>query len=113
MLVEQLEVRGDAGGERRVAAADNDGREEQVELVDQAGLDRLGGELWTADAEVAVRRRLYPPHRLRIEVALDPRPGAGNLRERSRIHDLVGRLPYAREVLHDRPLIGEGLRVLP
>ena len=78
---------------------DHDGRDEQVVLVDQPGLDRLGGEVGTADGDVASRRRLQLPDRFGVEVALDPRPGAGDRLQRLGVDDLVGRLPDLREVL--------------
>ena len=52
----ELEVHADIVGEGRVAAAHHDGREEQLALVDQPGLDCLGREVGTADGEVAFRR---------------------------------------------------------
>ena len=62
-------------------------------LVDQAGLDRLGGEVGPAHRDIAFRRRFQPADRFGVEVSLDARPGAGCLLERPRIDDLVRRLP--------------------
>ena len=82
-------------------------------LVDQPGIDRLGGKLWTANRDVAFRQRFHLPHRLWVEVALDPRPGAGHLLQRLRVHDLVGRLPYPRKVLRRGRMVEDGVRRLP
>ena len=69
-------------GQRALAAADDDGHEEELALVDQPGRDRLRRELGTADRDVARRRRLELPDRLGVEIALDPRPGAGHRLQR-------------------------------
>jgi hypothetical protein len=52
---------------------DHHGREEQVELVDQARLDRLGGEVGTPDADVTVRGRLQLADRIDVELPFDAR----------------------------------------
>jgi len=64
-----------------------------VPLVNQSGLDRLGGEVGTAHADVTSPRRFHLPNIFRFEV--------------SRVHDLVGRPPSLREVLDERRLIRE------
>ena len=61
-------------GQSLLPPSDHDGSQEEVKLVDQAGRDRLSGELGTADADVARRRALQLPDRFRIEIPLDPRP---------------------------------------
>ena len=48
-FVQQLERQADVVGKGPLAAAHHDGRDEQVALVDQPGLERLGGEVGTAD----------------------------------------------------------------
>src|SRR5262245_2273494 len=59
MLVEELEVEaGAAVRQTPLAASDEHRHEEQVQLVDERRLDRLGPELRAADGEVAARRRL-------------------------------------------------------
>src|SRR5689334_6522412 len=60
-FVQQLELQANIAGEGRCAASHHDGREEQVALVDQAGLDRVGGEIGTAHGEVTFRTRFHPP----------------------------------------------------
>ena len=47
-FVHQVEVQADVVGERPLAAPYHDGHEEQVPLVDQPGLDRVGGEVRAA-----------------------------------------------------------------
>jgi hypothetical protein len=54
-FVKQLELQEDIVGERPFAASHHDGRDEQVVLVDQPGLDRLGGEVRTTHADVTSR----------------------------------------------------------
>jgi hypothetical protein len=76
-FVQQFELQADMVGERRVAASDHDGHHEQLELVDQSGLGRLGGEVGTAHGEVTFRLRFQLADRFRVEVPLDPRPGGG------------------------------------
>ena len=51
-FVQQFKLQADIVGERLFAASHHDGREEQVALVDQPGLDRLGGKVGTAHADV-------------------------------------------------------------
>src|SRR5439155_15221982 len=75
-FVEELELQTDIVRKGLLAASHHDGRDEQLELVDQAGLDRLGREVGTSDADVTLCRRLKLPNRLRVEGSLDPRPGA-------------------------------------
>ncbi|MEX2106265.1 MAG: hypothetical protein WD810_05140 [Solirubrobacterales bacterium] len=48
-MVEQLEAEANVVGKGPLAAADDDGREEQVQLVDQAGPDGLRGESGATD----------------------------------------------------------------
>ena len=58
--------------------------------------------------DVAFRRRFHLPDRVRVEVPLDPCPGAGDGVQRPGVHDLVGRLPDLRVVPDDGRLVGEG-----
>src|SRR2546425_2983848 len=64
-FVQQLELQADLVGEGRFAASDHNGRDEEVALIDQPGLHRLGGEVGTADADVASGCRLHPAEPLR------------------------------------------------
>ncbi len=91
----------------------HDGRDDQVVLVDQSGLDRLGGQAGAAHAYVAPGGRLHLPNRLGVEVPLDPRPGAGHRLQRPRVDDLVGRLPDPGVLLQDGRLANEGFGRLP
>ena len=61
-FVEQLELQADICGKSRLAAAHQDRRDEQMELVDQPRLDRVGGEPGTAHGEVTVCRRFQLPN---------------------------------------------------
>jgi hypothetical protein len=51
-FVQQFELQADMVGERLVAASHHDGHEEQLELVDQSGLDRLGSEVGTCGCQI-------------------------------------------------------------
>ena len=53
VLVDQLEIQPYVVRQRRRAAAHDHREEEQVQLVDQPGLERLARELGAADAEIA------------------------------------------------------------
>src|SRR5439155_3590630 len=92
-LAQQLELHADVVGEALVAAAHHDGRNEQVDLVDQASPDRLAGEVGTANGEVSFGLRFHLRDRFRVEGSLDPRPGARYRLQSRGVHDLVGRLP--------------------
>src|SRR5206468_4004134 len=77
-LAKQLEVQADTVGEGLLAASHHDRREEQLELVDQTSLERLGGELRTTHADVTGRSLFQLPDRVGLEGSLDPRAGAGH-----------------------------------
>ena len=108
----EIEVHADAVRERRRAASHHDRREEQMDLVDQPRSERLRGEVGTADAEVARRRRLHLSDRVGVERPIDPCPRAGCRLQGPRVHDLVGGSPELREVLDDPRLVG-GVHRLP
>src|SRR5687767_2681 len=76
-FVQQFELQADVCGEVPFTTSNYDGRDEQVALVYQPGLERLGGEVGTAHADVTFRLRFHPTNRFGIEVPLDPRPDAG------------------------------------
>src|SRR5437588_11132158 len=57
-LVLQLELDADALGKSPLPPAHQNGHHEQVKLVDEPGSDGLRGEVRSADADVALRRRL-------------------------------------------------------
>jgi hypothetical protein len=82
-----------------------------VPLVDQPGVDRLSREVGPAHQDVSSRCRFQLSDRFGVEVSLDPRSGAGYRLQRLRVHDLVRRLPYLREILHVGRLVGEGERL--
>src|SRR5664279_3075859 len=109
----QFELPDDIVGKGRITAAHNNGREEQVALVDQPGPDRLSGEVGTAHGDVTSRRGLHFPDRVGVEVAFDLRPGTGCHIQRLGVNDLVGRLPDLGIVARDESLVGEGVRGFP
>ena len=53
-LVEQAQFQPDASGQSRLATADDDREQEQVDLVHQPGGERVLGQARPTDAEVAV-----------------------------------------------------------
>src|SRR5439155_7110946 len=89
-FAQQLEPQEPACGQRPIAGAHHDRRQEQVTLVDKARAEGERGKLRTADAEVSLGGRLQLEDGLRVEIVLDPGPGARELLQRSRVDDLVG-----------------------
>ena len=82
--VQQLEVDPDLAREPAGAAADDDRRDELVQLVDQPGRERLAGQVRAADADVLLRRGDQLADRRRVERPLDPGargPGASSVVE--------------------------------
>jgi len=55
------------------AASHQDGPDNQVVLVHQPGLDRMGGEAGSSHRDVASCQHFCAPDRFRVEVSLDPR----------------------------------------
>src|SRR4051794_24616558 len=97
-LVAELEVYANAIRQRPVAAAHEDGVDEQVELVDEALPDRYAGELRAADADVALGIRLQLSDRLGVELPLESRLRGRDLVEASREDDLLRGSPDVRVV---------------
>ena len=60
-FVQQFEFQAEIVGEGPFASSHHDRRDEQVALVDQPGLDRLGGEVGTAHGDVTSRWRFHLP----------------------------------------------------
>ena len=54
-FVQELQVGANAVGEHALSASHDDGHEEEVDLVDEARLDRLPRERGTADGDVGPR----------------------------------------------------------
>src|ERR671937_2243860 len=100
-LVQQLETQPHVG-ERPFANSHNHRHEQGVVLVDEASLDRLGGERRAAHADVPARRRLQLPNRLTVERPLDSRPGAGHRLQGLRVHDSFGRSGHCTRRTIDR-----------
>ena len=83
VLVQELELDGDVLRQRPLPTTDNDRAEEQVELVDEARGDCLGGKLRTADRDVVGRRLLELSDGSGVEGSLDPRPARSKAPEAS------------------------------
>lgn len=112
-FVEELELQPDTVRKSTPATSHHDRRDEEAALVDQSRAESLGCQLWAAHGDVALRSGLRLPDGYRVELPLEPGPLAGNSFERSRVHDLVGRLPHLGVGALDRELVGEGVRRLP
>ena len=66
-FVQPLEVQPDiVAGQGALAASHRDRHEEELVVVDEPSLDRLGRELRTADAEISAGFRLQLPDRVRV-----------------------------------------------
>ena len=63
-------------------------------LVDQPGLEGVGGEFWTPDEDVMFAGRFQLSNRFRIERLLKLRFASGYGLQRPGVHDFVGCLPY-------------------
>ncbi len=53
-MVEEVEAKVGVDGEGRLAGSDCDRGQEEVDLVDQVGFNRLGGQRGADDADLAV-----------------------------------------------------------
>src|SRR5262249_47885224 len=94
-------------------ASDDDGREEQLELVNEPGRERPRGKVRAAHAEVASSRLLQNPNLPGIEMSLDSGPRGRRRLQRPGVDDLLRRLPDHREVQHGGRLLRERIRVFP
>src|SRR5262245_34988713 len=104
-IVEQPEAGPHLGlGQPALAGPDDDGHQEELELVDEPRRHGLTRELGAADPDVIARARLQRADRVSVEGPLDPGPCGRRGGERPREDDLVGGLPDRREVPHDRRL---------
>ena len=54
-FIQQFELEADLVGESLDPSSHHDGRDDQMDLVDHPGLERLGGEIGPTHAEVASR----------------------------------------------------------
>src|SRR3954471_13869809 len=99
-MVEELQgdVVVDRQGSR--SSADCSRNEQQVDLVHQAGLQRLRSQLDPADADVALLRLLQLSHGFRIEGALQPGAGGSDSVQGPRVDDLLGAAPDLGKVAY-------------
>src|SRR5215213_10435419 len=97
-FVQQFESQADVVGQGPLAASHHHWCDEQVALVDQPGLESLGGEFGTAHDEVSARLGLHLPDRFGVEVLLDLRPCGRYGPKRPGVHDLLCCLPDMCEV---------------
>jgi hypothetical protein len=68
--IDQLEVEASIPGEGVFAATQNDGPEEEVALIHQACLKRLGREISSAYREIVCCVSLHPQNRFDVELPL-------------------------------------------
>ena len=101
VLILQVEPEADVGREAPLAATHQDGHEEQVALVDQAGLECLGGQAGATDEEVTPGGRFQPPDHFRVELPQEPGPGGEHGFPGCGKYELVGGLPDRREIQHE------------
>src|ERR1035438_8094088 len=100
--VQEFQIGADTVGERSLATSDDNRSEEQLQLVDQPGLDGLPGQVRTPHRHVMPGGRLQLPDHAGIEVPFYPCPGARHRLEGRREHDLFGCLPDAGELPDER-----------
>src|SRR6266568_5287537 len=110
---QKLEVEPNAGRKASLSTADEHRYYEEVELVDETGVDRLRRQLCAANRKVTARSRLHLPDRVPVELPLKPGPDRCDGLKRSREDDLLRALPDRREVLHHRRLLGKVGWALP
>src|SRR3954468_19313836 len=73
-LGDQAQLNSNLLGQCRLAAADEDRRQEQLAPVDEPSPERLGSQLRPADGDGPSQTVLHGQDRARIEVALDAGP---------------------------------------
>lgn len=98
VIIEELEVGADARREGRLATAEDHGPDEELALVDQAGLEGPGREVRPADGKVAGGCGLQFLNGIGVEVVFEPRGGCGDCGQGGGVDDLVGRPPSTGEV---------------
>jgi hypothetical protein len=75
-LIDELEPEPHAIRERPLAAADDDGRDEEFDLVDQAGPEGVRREFVTTDHEILRRSQLHVANGVGVERRLESRLNA-------------------------------------
>jgi hypothetical protein len=75
-LIEELKVGAHAGRQPWLAPADDNGQDEQLALVDQAGLESLRREVRTSYGEIAAGRGLQVVYSGGVETAFESGVGS-------------------------------------
>jgi hypothetical protein len=75
-LVSEFQIQPDMVGQGALAAPDAGRHDKEVQRVDQPGLESLGGETGPSHRHRGTSGCLEPPHRVGVEVPLDPGPCA-------------------------------------
>src|SRR5450432_14739 len=86
-LIDELEPEPHAIRERPLAAADDDGRDEEFDLVDQAGPEGVRREFVTTDHEILRRSQLHVANAVGVERRLESRHRHRELFQRLRVDD--------------------------
>src|SRR5215470_6200016 len=73
-FIDELERQSQAVRERRLATADDDRRNEEVDLVDEARPESVRRELMATDHQVTCRSRLHLANAAGVERLLESRP---------------------------------------
>src|SRR5215204_6501754 len=97
-FIEKLELHSDVAWQVGIAAARDDGRDEEVIFVNKASPNGMRCKRRTAHRHVASRSCLELPHNLRLEIPLEPRLGGRDRLQRPRVDDLFSRLPDRHEL---------------
>src|SRR6516165_2943654 len=98
LLVKELEVGADARREGWLATTEDHGPDEQLALVDEAGLEGPSSEVRPADGEVASGFGLQFSDGVGVEVVFETSGGCRHCGQGGGVDDLVGRPPSTGEV---------------
>src|SRR5260370_19768265 len=97
-FTDELEPQSHAIRQRLLAAADDDGRDEEFDFVDEARPEGVRRELVATDHQVMHRSQLHLANAVDVERLLEPRPRRRDLLQRLRVDDLVRCSPHPRKV---------------
>ena len=97
-LVQEIQPHAYVAGQDPLAAANHNGHDEQMNLVDEPGPDRVCGQGRTTHRNIVKQLSLQVANRLRVEFPLEARLRCRDGLQRFGIDDLVGRLPDPREI---------------
>ena len=108
MLAEELEVGAHVGRQRGLPPTEDDWPDEQLELVDQPGLESLCCEVRATHKEIRAGGCFQVVYRTGVELTFQPGVRGGRRGQARGVDDLVRRLPYLRVVGREIRLGGQG-----